>query len=537
VHWRKRLAICLPSFRTRTREDYYCAFINFEIDEIGFRQYVREVKQIASGILPLIAIDPKSRSPLHQQIYDGYRAAIVNGLLRSGQRIPSTRALAIELGISRSPVLNAYAQLSAEGYLESRVGAGTVICKTLPDRFTASESAHVRSGSVHLGARSISRSVSAFPLFESPPWVRGNGAFAVGQVAFNQFPLNIWSSLVARHCRGMSRKAFQYGEWAGSTAFRETVASYLRTARSVRCEADQIMIVNGSQQGIDISARVLFDPGAQVWVEEPGYHLAKEALALAGCRLVPVPVDEEGLDVAIGIDRCRKARAAIVTPSHQFPLGFTMSAKRRLELLDWAQDTGSWIIEDDYDSEYRYDSSPIASLHGLDVNARVIYIGTFSKVLFPALRIGYIVVPPDLVDRFLTVRRSMEISPPSFQQDVLTDFIGEGHFARHIRRMRILYRERRNSLVDSINNELGSMVKVLGNEAGLHLTVTLATPVSDTEVAERAARQQLWIWPLSTSYLGLSETVSPGFILGYGNTPSDVIPRAVRKLRNLLDAQ
>ena len=194
----------------------------------------------------------------------------------------------------------------------------------------------------------------------------------------------------------MSRKAFQYGEWAGSMALRETIASYLRTARSVHCEADQVVIVSGSQQGIDISARVLFDSGAQVWVEEPGYRLAREALALAGCRLVPVPVDEEGLDVAIGIDRCPKARAAIVTPSHQFPLGVTMSAKRRLELLDWAQDTGSWIIEDDYDSEYRYDGSPIASLQGLDVNARVIYIGTFSKVLFPSLRIGYVVVPPDL---------------------------------------------------------------------------------------------------------------------------------------------
>ena len=495
------------------------------------------MKRIASGILPLLAIDQKSRTALHKQIYDGYRDAIVNGLLRSGQRIPSTRTLAIELGISRSPVLNAYAQLLAEGYLESRVGAGTVICKTLPDRFTVSESMHVRFGSVHLGTRSIAKSVSAFPLFESPSWVRGNGAFAVGQVAFNQFPLNIWSSLVARHCRGMSRKAFQYGEWAGSMALRETIASYLRTARSVHCEADQVVIVSGSQQGIDISARVLFDSGAQVWVEEPGYRLAREALALAGCRLVPVPVDEEGLDVAIGIDRCPKARAAIVTPSHQFPLGVTMSAKRRLELLDWAQDTGSWIIEDDYDSEYRYDGSPIASLQGLDVNARVIYIGTFSKVLFPSLRIGYVVVPPDLVDRFLVVRRFMEISPPSFLQDVLTEFIGEGHFARHIRRMRILYRERRNSLADSINNELGSMVNVLGSEAGLHLTVTLATRISDTKVAERAATQKLWIWPLSSSYLSPSEIAPPGFILGYGGTPTDVIPRAVRKLHNLLNSE
>ena len=492
------------------------------------------MEKIASGILPLIAIDPQSRLALHKQIYDAYRIAIVNGLLRSGQRIPSTRALAIELGVSRSPVLNAYAQLLAEGYLESRVGAGTVICNTLPDRFTVSESTGTRSVSARFGTSPLSERVSTFPPFERPAWVQGNGAFAVGQVAFDKFPLNIWSSLVARHCQGMNRKAFQYGESAGSMVFRETIASYLRTARSVHCEADQVMIVSGSQQAIDISARVLFDSGAQVWVEEPGYRLAREALALAGCCLVPVPVDEEGLDVAIGIDRCPRARAAIVTPSHQFPLGVTMSAKRRLELLDWAQDTGSWIIEDDYDSEYRYDSAPIASLQGLDVNARVIYIGTFSKVLFPSLRLGYVVIPPDLVDRFLTVRRAMEIGPPAFYQDVLTDFIGEGHFARHIRRMRVLYRERRGSLVDSIDSELGSMVNVLGSEAGLHLTVTLARYVSDTKLAERAARQKLWIWPLSTCYSSLSEIALPGFILGYGSMSLDDIPRAVRELHNLL---
>jgi GntR family transcriptional regulator / MocR family aminotransferase len=231
------------------------------------------VKKKASDIVPLIAIDPQNRCALHKQIYDAYRVAIVNGLLRSGQRIPSTRALAIELGVSRSPVLNAYAQLLAEGYLESRVGAGTVICNTLPDRFTVNESTGTRSVSARCGTRPLSERVSTFPTFESPPWLQGNGAFAVGQVAFDKFPLDIWSSLVARHCQAMNRKAFQYGESAGSMAFRETIASYLRTARSVHCEADQVMIVSGSQQAIDISARVLFDSGAHVWVEEPGYRL------------------------------------------------------------------------------------------------------------------------------------------------------------------------------------------------------------------------------------------------------------------------
>lgn len=292
------------------------------------------------------------------------------------------------------------------------------------------------------------------------------------------------------------------------------------------------MIVSGSQQALELSARVLLDPGSPVWIEEPGYRLARDAFALIGCRLVPVPVDNEGLDVAAGIKLCRKARAAFVTPSHQFPLGVTMSASRRFQLLEWAQNTGSWVIEDDYDSEYRYESLPIASLQGLDANARVIYIGTFSKVMFPSLRLGYLVIPLDLIDRFVTVRRAMDIGPPNFYQDVLADFMSEGHFARHIRRMRVLYRERRSALVNSISEELGAAVEVLGSEAGMHLAITLPKGNRDLEIAERAARQNLWLWPLSPSYLG--GVSRSGFIMGFGSTPVEEIPRAVRKLRNLL---
>jgi GntR family transcriptional regulator/MocR family aminotransferase len=334
----------------------------------------------------------------------------------------------------------------------------------------------------------------------------------------------------------MDAKSFQYGESMGSKALREAIATYLRTARSLHCSAEQIMVVSGSQQALEISARLLLDPGSPVWVEEPGYSLARDAFALTGCHLIPVPVDKEGLDVAAGIKGCRKARAAFVTPSHQFPLGVTMSASRRLQLLDWAQNTGSWIIEDDYDSEYRYESSPIPSLQGLDASVRVIYIGTFSKVLFPSLRIGYVVVPLDLVDRFLSIRRAMDIGPPTFYQEVLANFIGEGHFGRHIRRMRVLYRERRSALVAGIGKELGGMVEVLGAEAGMHLTVILSKGShGDLEIAERAARQNLWLWPLSSSYLG--EAPRPGFILGFGSTAVADIPHAVRKLRHLLAAK
>jgi GntR family transcriptional regulator / MocR family aminotransferase len=491
------------------------------------------MKKVASGILPIIAIDRKNPRPLHKQIYDAYRTSIVTGSLRPGERVPSTRALASELGVSRLPVLNAYAQLLAEGYFEGRVGSGTVICTSLPDHFRFSESAGPQRAVIRSGSRPVARRTRILPPLENPPWLRGWGAFGVGRVAFDHFPLQIWSNLVARHSRNMHSASFHYGDPMGSMALRETIASYLRTARSVRCESKQVMIVCGSQQAIEISARVLLDPGSSVWVEEPGYPLARDALALAGCDLVPVPVDKEGLDVASGIGRCPKARAVVVTPSHQFPLGVTMSAQRRLQLLHWAHDTGSWIIEDDYDSEYRYDSPPIASLQGLDVNARVIYIGTFSKVLFPSLRLGYVVIPSDLVDRFTAMRRAMDIGPAALYQDVLTDFIGEGHFARHIRRMRVLYRERRTALVDSLGEELGSMIEVLGADAGMHLTVTLSKGGNDREIAGQAARQNLWTWPLSTSYLG-DVARRPGFILGFGGTAVADIPPAVRKLRNLL---
>ncbi len=490
------------------------------------------MKKAPSGIVPIIAVDRKAPQALYRQIYDAYRAAIVERRLRSGQRIPSTRSLASELGVSRIPLLNAYAQLLAEGYFESRVGAGTVVSSSLPDQLTSSEPIGARVTATRSGPRPVARRPSALLRLGRAAWLGGRGAFSVGQVAFDEFPLQVWTNLVARHCRNMSARSFYYGDQMGSMAFRETIAGYLRTARSLHCEAEQIMIVSGSQQALEISARAILDPESRVWVEEPGYRLARYVFSLTGCHVVPVPIDQEGLDVAAGIKRCRKARAAFVTPSHQFPLGATMSASRRLQLLDWAQSSGSWIIEDDYDSEYRYESMPVASLQGLDSNSRVIYIGTFSKVLFPSLRLGYVVIPSDLVDRFLAIRVAMDLGPPTFYQGVLTDFIGEGHFARHIRRMRVLYRERRSTLVDSINKEIGSMVEVLGSEAGMYLAVALQNGRRDLEVAERAARQRLWIWPLSPSYLG--EAARQGFILGFGSTKVSEIPNAVRKLRNLL---
>jgi len=494
---------------------------------------ISEMKKVSSGISPVIAVDRKASQPIHQQIYDAYRRAIVDRSLRSGQRVPSTRTLACELGISRIPLLQAYGQLLAEGYFESRIGAGTVVSKSLPDQALPMEPRAQNSARVRHGPRPVSKRSGLLTAKDSTSWERGWGAFGVSQVAFEHFPFQIWNSLVKRHCHDVCAESLDYGSPMGSRDLREAVASYLRTARGVRCEASQIMIVSGSQQALEITTRVLLDPGSAVWMEEPGYRYARSVFAVNSCRIVPVPVDAEGLNVLEGVKRSPNARAALVTPSHQYPLGVTMSASRRLQLLDWAESSGAWVIEDDYDSEYRYENMPIASLQGLDSNARVIYIGTFSKVLFPSLRLGYIVLPPDLVERFLVMRRAMDISPPGFHQEVLAEFIREGHFSRHIRRMRLLYGERRSVLIENIRNQLGTGADILGGHAGMHVSVTM-TGIHDREIAERAAQQRLWLVPLSSCYL--RKPARQGFILGFGSTEVVQIPGAVRKLHTLLNS-
>jgi GntR family transcriptional regulator/MocR family aminotransferase len=487
----------------------------------------------APGIFPVVAIDRSSATPLYRQLYKSYRDAIVERRLRAGQRVPSTRSLAAELQISRIPVLNAFEQLLAEGYLESRVGSGTFVARSLPDLLprTSIPPAERRS-SVHPASRIISPAAKELLLYAPGSWLRERGAFNVGEPPIDRFPLRVWSQLTARHSRKLEGAELHYGDPRGFAPLREAVAEYLRTARAVRCEAEQIVIVAGSQQGLALAARVLLDRGDPVWLEDPAYFGARNVFTMEGARIIPVPVDEEGLDVSAGIARCKEASAAFVTPSHQFPLGVTMSASRRLQLLNWAS-AGSWIIEDDYDSEYRYESLPIASLQGLDREARVVYIGTFAKILFPAIRLGYVVLPPDLVDPFVQVRRAMDLSPPTFLQAVLTDFIAEGHFARHIRRTREVCRERRRKLLEALRSEFGNEIEIPGDDAGMFLTVVLPDEWNDRKIAEAAAREGLSVFPLSNFYLGTGRTRS-GFILGFGSTSVTQIPNGVRQLRRIV---
>ncbi|HEX8796907.1 MAG TPA: PLP-dependent aminotransferase family protein [Polyangiaceae bacterium] len=489
------------------------------------------MKRPPDGLSPVVAVDRRLQTPIYRQVYDGYRAAILDARLKPGQRLPSTRVVAQELQISRIAAVTAFSQLVAEGYVVSQGSAGSYVSNELPDaprpRGRESSTQVVRAP----GTRRLPKSRLAEC---GGPWLDLRGPFRTNQPAVEEFPAELWGRLVARHARRMPLRQMLYGDDMGLPALREALADYLGTVRSVACTADQIMVVTGSQQALTIAAHALLEPGDSVWIEDPGYGGAHDAFHLAGARIAGVPVDGDGLDVAAGMRRAPRARAAYVTPSHQYPLGMVMSAPRRLQLLEWARRRGAWLLEDDYDSEYRYDGQPLASLYGLDGDARVLYIGTFSKVLFPALRVGYLVVPRDLVPRLRRFREAIDVFPATLHQAVLADFIEEGHFARHLRRMRVIYAERRRALEAALTRELPSM-RVVGECAGMHLVLMLPRGARDRELAVRAARSGLAVVPLSSCYSGPAR--EPGLVLGYGSTRTSEIADAVRRLKSILTSK
>jgi len=493
------------------------------------------MRRISTCFLPPIKLEPDGGSPVYLQLADWFRHAIVEGRLRPGQRMPSTRTLARELSLSRMPIQSAYEQLHTEGYFETFHGAGTCVAKAIPDDSlrpgpTPTWSARP-AASKHKGPRRISRRAAVLRK-QSPTWLMNLGAFRVGLPALEDFPVASWARLMKRHLRRPPGDSMAYGYSMGYLPFREAIAEYLGVARGVRCDASQILVTSGSQEGLTLCAQVLLDSGDRVWMEEPGYPGAHQSLTAVGARLVPVPVDEEGLNVGEGIRRSPTARAAYVTPSHQFPLGVTLSAPRRMSLLNWAVRRGAWIIEDDNDSEYRFGVPPIASLQGLDSDSRVVYVGTFSKLMFPAMRLGYLVLPKDLVAPFGEVRTAGDAFSSTLYQLVMNDFIREGHLARHIRKMRGLYRERRATLVETIHRYLGDRLEVVGDEAGLQLTALLPPGVRDLELTRRATRRGISVRPLSACYQRAPDR--GGVILGYGNVATDAIREGVLKLRATL---
>ena len=485
-------------------------------------------------LVALVPLDRDSSVALHRQIYDGLRRAILGGMLRAGQRVPSTRALAAELEVSRLPVLSAYEQLLHEGYLEGRTGSGTYVAATLPDdSLRAIPFAPRRKGS--RAQTSAAPAGRRDALAADTPRARDEGglrAFRVSLPALDEFPHTVWARLVARHAHRLSPAHMAYGDPAGLGVLRSAIAEHLRSARAVHCEPEQVLIVSGSQAALRLCASVLLGRGEAVAVEEPGYPGARAALTTSGAELLPVPVDDEGMDVAELRTLGRRVRAAYVTPSHQYPLGASMSASRRLALLEWAARNEAWVLEDDYDSEYRYVSRPLGALQGMDEHQRVVYIGTFSKVLFPAIRVGYVVVPPPLWNVFVDAREAHDIFSPTLYQLVLADFLREGHFARHLRRMRSVYLRRRAALLEGLERHCRGLLTVHNADAGLHVATLLAEGVDDREVVQRLARRGYAATALSTCYA--DERPRSGLLLGFGGSDEQALEEATRALGEVL---
>ena len=472
-----------------------------------------------------LPFDRSSGVPIHRQVYQGLRRAILDGRLRPGQRVPSTRALAGELGVSRLPVLTAYEQLLHERYLEGRVGSGTFVSAAIPDDLLQSPGPPAAG----TGPGSPGR------VHRLPPPARdegGLGPFRMSLPALDRFPHAEWARLVARHAHALTHAQMAYGDPAGELPLRAAIADHLRAARAVRCEAEQVLIVSGSQAALRLATTVLLAPGDRVAVEEPGYPGARAALTAGGAELVPVPVDEEGMSVASLRRRGGRVRAAYVTPSHQYPLGTSMTAARRLALLDWACRGEAWVLEDDYDSEYRYVSRPLGALQGMDAHERVVYIGTFSKVLFPAVRVGYLVVPPSLWQRFVDAREAFDLFSPTLYQLALAEFLRQGHFARHLRRMRGVYLGRRDALLTGLARHGGDRLTLHNADAGLHLAVLLSAGLDDGDVVRRLAERGLTATALSTCYAGTARR--SGLLLGFGGSTERQLLEATKVLGEVL---
>ena len=481
-----------------------------------------------------IYLDRTSATSLYQQLIEKIRLGILTGTLQPKQKLPSSRSLAKSLAISRSTVTQSYEQLESEGYLATRRGSGTYVCDKIPDNWLNSQAVDPVTTKTQqttslskFGQNLLDRDrleVSE-PDYEI--------SFRYGNPAVEYFPLQQWRKLLARHCHNSPVLLNYAADTAGYFPLRQEIARYLGRSRGVRCTPQQVIIINGSQQALDLIARVLLDKGDWVVMEEPGYLGARYCFLGQFANIKPITVNSEGLDVQVLSNCQQKFKFVYVTPSHQFPTGVTMSLPQRIALLQWAEKTGTLIIEDDYDSEYRYESQPIPALQGMDRSQSVIYIGTFSKVLFPSLRIGYLVVPPDWIAVITKAKWLCDRFCPILEQYALTDWIAEGHFARHIRRMRHLYDLRRQVLIQAFQDYFGDQVTILGANAGIHVMVKIDSNLADELVIERAAAAGIGLISARGYYL---EPKSQGeFIFGYAQLEVAQIEAGIKQLARILN--
>lgn len=463
-------------------------------------------------------LDGASTLPIYRQIYRSISQAILQGRLTSGTRLPSARSLAAQLSVARGTVESAYHLLAGEGYIVARGAAGTRVSTDLKRSLLRPES---------LGPGSLPRQSSERPVAPAEP-----ALFQLGLPALDSFPHSLWSRLLARQAREARPADLAYPHPAGLAALRVQIARYLAVARGIACTPDEILITAGYQGALGMIAHRLLRPGDPVWVEDPGYPATRDAMRLAGAEVVGVAVDQNGLRLNPALRRHLSPKLVIVTPTHHFPTGVTLSLARRMALLEWAAETGGWIVEDDYDSEYRYSGKPLPALKSLDRQDRVLYAGTFSKVLSPSLRVGYLVVPRTLSADFRKTAELLQPPPSVPVQATIAAFLGHGHLGRHIRRMRQLYAERRAALTQALRQELGSRLSLEVQPGGMHLLGHLPPGTYDVALVQRL--RPLGLQPLALSLCGVEAPASPGLLLGFTNVDLAQAPQAAKRLSEAL---
>jgi GntR family transcriptional regulator/MocR family aminotransferase len=475
----------------------------------------------------LLRLDADAAESLQAQLCAGLRRAIRAGILRHGTRLPSSRALAADLRISRTTAVLAYDQLIAEGVLASRAGSGTFVASA-PDERGFLPQSPVRRSVAH---PALSRRGVALAMTPSIAWKLGGAPrpFRLGSPALDLVPLAAWTRLATRRLKATTLAQLDYRDPAGELPLRKAIAEHVRRVRGASCTPDQVIVVAGAQPALELIGRLLLDPGDAAWLEDPGYIGARAALTAAGARIVPVPVDGEGLDVAAGIRRAPAARLAYVTPSHQFPLAVPMALSRRLALLAWARRARAWIIEDDYDCGFHYGSQPMPCLQGLDSDGRVLYVGTFSKTLFPALRLGYLIVPADLWGPMTTARVSSDFHPPVLEQGVLADLMDSGAFERHLRRVRREYGRRLAALSEAVARHGRGLFTLRPVTTGLHAVVDLHG-VDDQAAFREALAHDVEVMPVSQYCLDRRRTPPPGLVLGFGSVRPELLDAGMARL-------
>jgi len=495
------------------------------------------VKQAGGALLLSIHIGHGSPRPVSTQLHVALRDLILSGGFAAGQRLPASRTLARELAVSRTTVIEAFDRLTAEGLIESRVGAGTYVARALeaPRPMPPPSAAQGPDARPPRLSRATERSLDLFGQRSRLPAIAR--AFTTALPAFDAFPMAQWGRLSAKHWRRARNEIMGYGEPFGHPPLRRAIAAHLRANRGISCDAEQIFIVSGAQQAFSLTADLLLDPGDRVWFENPGAIGARNSLIAAGAELVPVPVDAQGLCVEHGLAQSPAFSLAFVTPSHQQPLGVVMSLERRFALLHAAEQAGAWIIEDDYDGEFTFGGTPMPTLKSIDTTGRVIYVGTFSKSLFPSLRLGYLLVPSSLVDTVKAVMSQLLQGVPTVVQAVVADFIDEGHFSAHLRRMRRIYAERHDTLCATAGQRLAGLLEVVPSHSGLHTTARFLAGQSEAAVMEAASLRELTVSPIARFWL----TPPPGggvsgLVLGFGAIRPPDIERGVEVLGQVLES-